>query len=46
MRSCFGQYAPEELAYVLSAWLPIGVSLGFGIGILLGVQVLYRACSA
>lgn len=35
-----GQYAPEELAYVLSAWLPIGVSLGFGIGILLGVQVL------
>ena len=40
MRSCSGQYAPEELAYVLSAWLPIGVSLGFGIGILLGVQVL------
>ncbi|MFN4024005.1 MAG: MATE family efflux transporter [Hyphomonas sp.] len=35
-----GQHAPEELAYVLSAWLPIGVSLGFGIGILLGVQVL------
>ena len=35
-----GQYTPEELAYVLSAWLPIGVSLGFGIGILLGVQVL------
>lgn len=35
-----GQNAPEELAYVLSAWLPIGVSLGFGIGILLGVQVL------
>ncbi|PKP80718.1 MAG: multidrug transporter [Alphaproteobacteria bacterium HGW-Alphaproteobacteria-18] len=35
-----GQYAPEELAFVLSAWLPIGVSLGFGIGILLGVQVL------
>ena len=35
-----GRYAPEELAYVLSAWLPIGVSLGFGIGILLGVQVL------
>ena len=41
-----GQYAPEELAYVLSAWLPIGVSLGFGIGILLGVQVLTRARSA
>lgn len=35
-----GQYAPGELAFVLSAWLPIGVSLGFGIGILLGVQVL------
>lgn len=35
-----GQYAPEELAFVLSAWLPIGVSLGFGMGILLGVQVL------
>jgi len=35
-----GQFAPEELAFVLSAWLPIGVSLGFGIGILLGVQVL------
>jgi MATE family multidrug resistance protein len=35
-----GQFAPGELAYVLSAWLPIGVSLGFGIGILLGVQVL------
>ena len=32
-----GQFAPEELAFVLSAWLPIGVSLGFGIGILLGV---------
>lgn len=35
-----GQYAPEELAYVLSAWLPIGVSLGFGMGVLLGIQVL------
>ncbi|MBI1399564.1 MATE family efflux transporter [Hyphomonas sp.] len=35
-----GQFAPEELAYVLSSWLPIGVSLGLGIGILLGVQVL------
>ena len=35
-----GQFAPEELAFILSAWLPIGVSLGFGIGILLGVQVL------
>ena len=35
-----GQYAPQELAYVLSAWLPIGVSLGFGMGVLIGVQVL------
>jgi MATE family multidrug resistance protein len=35
-----GQFAPGELAFVLSAWLPIGVALGFGIGILLGVQVL------
>lgn len=30
----------HELAYVLNSWLPIGVSLGFGMGILLGVQVL------
>lgn len=35
-----GQFAPGELAFVLSSWLPIGVSLGFGIGILLGIQVL------
>lgn len=35
-----GQYAPAELAYVLNAWLPMGISLGLGIGILLGVQVL------
>ncbi|MBK8196869.1 MAG: multidrug transporter [Acidobacteria bacterium] len=35
-----GQFAPQELAYVLSSWLPIGVSLGLGLGILLGVQVL------
>ncbi|ABI76992.1 MATE efflux family protein [Hyphomonas neptunium ATCC 15444] len=35
-----GQYAPGELAYVLSAWLPISISLGFGVGILLGIQVL------
>lgn len=30
----------HELAFVLNSWLPIGVSLGFGMGILLGVQVL------
>ena len=35
-----GQNAPEELPYVLNAWLPIGIFLGFGMGILLGVQVL------
>jgi MATE family multidrug resistance protein len=30
----------HELAFVLNAWLPLGISLGFGMGILLGVQVL------
>ena len=35
-----GQYAPGELTYVLNSWLPMGVALGFGMGILLGVQVL------
>lgn len=30
----------HELAFVLNSWLPIGVSFGFGMGILLGVQVL------
>jgi multidrug resistance protein, MATE family len=35
-----GQYAPGELPYILNSWLPIGVSLGFSIGILLGIQVL------
>ncbi len=37
-----GQVAGQEheLAFVLNSWLPIGVSLGFGMGILLGVQVL------
>lgn len=35
-----GQFAPAELAYVLNAWLPMGISLGLGLGILLGVQVL------
>ncbi|MCA8900139.1 MAG: multidrug transporter [Hyphomonas sp.] len=35
-----GQFSPGELPYVLNSWLPIGVTLGFGMGILLGVQVL------
>lgn len=35
-----GRMAPEELPFVLNAWLPLGISLGFGMGILLGVQVL------
>ncbi|RAN37118.1 hypothetical protein HY11_10040 [Hyphomonas pacifica] len=35
-----GQFAPGELPYILNSWLPMGVSLGLGIGILLGVQVL------
>ncbi len=30
----------HELAFVLNSWLPIGITLGFGMGILLGVQVL------
>lgn len=35
-----GQFKPGELPFVLNSWLPIGVALGFGMGILLGVQVL------
>jgi len=35
-----GQFAPGELPFVLNSWLPMGVSLGFAMGILLGVQVL------
>jgi len=35
-----GQMAPGELPFVLNSWLPIGVSLGLGTGILIGVQVL------
>ena len=30
----------HELAFVLNSWLPIGVSLGLGMGLLLGVQIL------
>ena len=35
-----GQYAPGELPFILNSWLPMGVSLGLGLGVLLGVQVL------
>ncbi len=35
-----GQYAHGELTFVLNSWLPMGVALGFSLGILLGVQVL------
>ena len=35
-----GQHAPGELPYILNSWLPMGVSLGLGLGVLLGVQVL------
>ncbi|MEL6568157.1 MAG: MATE family efflux transporter [Pseudomonadota bacterium] len=35
-----GQMAPSELPFVLNAWLPMGIMLGFGMGILMGVQVL------
>lgn len=35
-----GQFAPGELPYILNSYLPVGISLGFGMGILLGIQVL------
>lgn len=35
-----GRYAPGELPYVLNGWLPIGVLFGFGMGLMIGVQVL------
>ncbi len=35
-----GQIQPSELPFVLNAWLPLGIMLGFGMGILMGVQVL------
>jgi MATE family multidrug resistance protein len=35
-----GQVAEGELSFVLNSWIPIGVSLGLGMGLLLGVQVL------
>jgi len=35
-----GQYSPGELPFILNSWLPMGVSIGFGMGLLLGTQVL------
>lgn len=35
-----GRWRPGELPYVLNAWLPLGIAMGFGIGLLTGVQVL------
>ncbi len=35
-----GRYHPGELPYVLNGWLPIGVMFGFGMGLMIGVQVL------
>ncbi|MEL7130326.1 MAG: MATE family efflux transporter [Pseudomonadota bacterium] len=35
-----GQAAEGELPFVLNSWLPMGISLGFGMGILLGTQIL------
>ena len=35
-----GRNATGELPYILNSWLPIGVALGFGMGILMGVQVI------
>nr|WP_321361619.1 MATE family efflux transporter [uncultured Hyphomonas sp.] len=35
-----GQFAPGELPFVLNSWLPMSITLGFSMGILIGVQVL------
>lgn len=35
-----GRSRPGELPFVLNAWLPLGVTMGFGLGLLTGVQVL------
>ncbi len=35
-----GRYHPGQLPYVLNGWLPIGVMFGFGMGLMIGVQVL------
>src|SRR5262249_8382035 len=31
---------PGQLPYVLNGWLPIGIVFGFGMGLMIGVQVL------
>ena len=34
------RHAPAELPHVLNAFLPVGVAMGFGLGLMTGVQVL------
>lgn len=34
------RHAPSELPHVLNAFLPVGVAMGFGLGLVTGVQVL------
>jgi multidrug resistance protein, MATE family len=34
------RHRPGELPFVLNGWLPIGVLFGFGMGLMIGVQVL------
>ena len=34
------RHRPGDLPYVLNGWLPIGIMFGFGIGLMIGVQVL------
>ncbi len=35
-----GQFSAGELPFVLNSWLPMGIMLGAGMGLLLGTQVL------
>lgn len=34
------RHSPGQLPHILNAFLPIGVAMGFGLGLLMGVQVL------
>ena len=34
------RHAPGQLPHILNAFLPVGVAMGFGIGLMIGVQVL------
>src|SRR6185295_7372104 len=34
------RYAPRELSFVMNAWLPNGVFMGFGLGLMMGVSVI------